>query len=186
MGRAISFGEDFAGIFDWFAESAFRLETLDHYAMAYEEAAVQRFLAGEPRDTTYIAGWLDRVSAARDAGRRMQRVHVVTEPLSDYLRFEITGYRLNVEAGEDVRILPRRASEGLDLPDHDFWLFDDRQVVRMRYDGEGAFLGAELVEDPRAAARYCTWREAALAAAIPYDRYVAERREELETLRSAS
>ena len=38
----------------------------------------------------------------------MQRVHVVSEPLTDYLRFEITGYRLNVEAGEDVRILPRR------------------------------------------------------------------------------
>jgi hypothetical protein len=94
MGRAISFGEDFAGIFDWFGESAFRLETLDHYAMAYEEEAVQRFLAGEPRDTTYIAGWLERVAAARDAGRRMQRGHVVTEPLSDYLRF---GHRLSAQ-----------------------------------------------------------------------------------------
>ena len=186
MGRAVSFGEDFAGIFDWFAESAFRLEILDHYAMAYEEEAVQRFLAGEPRDTTYIAGWLERVAAARDAGRRMQRVHVVTEPLSDYLRFEITGYRLNVEAGEDVRILPRRTTDGLDLPDHDFWLFDDRQVVRMRYDGNGAFLGAELADDQGSAERYRAWRDATAGAAVPYDRYIAERHEELETLRSVS
>jgi hypothetical protein len=186
MGRTVSFGEDFAGIFDWFRESAFRLETLDHYAMAYEEEAVQRFLAGEPRDTTYIMGWLDRVAGALDAGRRMQRVHVVTEPLSDYLRFEISGYRLNVEAGEGVRILPRRATGGLELPDHDFWFFDGQQVVRMHYDGEGAFLGAELVDDSGAAARYGAWRDAALDAAIPYDRYVADHREELETLRSAS
>jgi len=186
MGRPVSFGEDFAGIFDWFGESAFRLETLDHYAMAYEEEAVQRFLAGEPGDTTYIAGWLERVAAARDVGRRMQRVHVVTEPLSDYLRFEITGYRLNVEAGEDVRILPRHRTAGLELPDHDFWLFDDRQVVRMHYDGEGAFLGAELVEDPGAGKRYCASRDIALGAASPYDRYVAEHQEELETLGSAS
>jgi hypothetical protein len=186
MGRLVSFGDDFAGIFDWFRESAFRLETLDHYAMLYEEEAIQRFLAGKPRDTSYIAGWLERVAAARDAGRRMRRVHVITEPLSDYLRFEITGYRLNVDAGEDVRILPRRASGALTLPDHDFWLFDNQHVVGMDYDGDGAFLGAELVDDSGAAARYCAWRDTALGAAIPYDRYVAEHREELETLRSAS
>lgn len=186
MGRPVSFGDDFAGIFDWFRASAFRLETLDHYAMEYEEEAVQRFLAGEPRDTTYIAGWLERVQAAVGAGRRMQRVHMVSEPLSDYLRFEITGYRLNVQAGEDVRILPRQASADLDLPDHDFWLFDSRQVVCMRYDGQGAFLGAELVDDPGAADRYGAWREAALAAAVSYDHYVTEHQDELKTLRSAS
>jgi hypothetical protein len=186
MGRPISFGEDFAGLFDWFRESAFRLETLDHYALPYEKEAVGRFLAGEARDTTYIAGWLQRVAAALAAGRRMQRVHVVTEPLSDYLRFEITGYRLNVEAGEDVRILPRRATGGLELPDHDFWLFDSRQVARMHYNGVGAFLGAELVDDAGAGARYCAWRDVALSAAIPYDRYVAEHHEELEPLQSAS
>ena len=43
MVRPVSFGEDFSGIFDWFGQSAFRLETLDHYAMEYEEEAVQRF-----------------------------------------------------------------------------------------------------------------------------------------------
>jgi Family of unknown function (DUF6879) len=138
MGRPISFGEDFSGLFDWFGESAFRLETLDHYAMAYEEEAVRRFLAGEAQDTTFIAPWLERVAAAVNAGRRMQRVHVVTEPLSDYLRFEITGYRLNVEAGEDVRVLPRRATGALELPDHDFWLVDGQQVASMLYDGDGA------------------------------------------------
>src|SRR5215218_6331364 len=154
MARPVSFGEDFLGIFDWFGQSAFRLETLDHYAMEYEEEAVQRFLAGEPR--------------------------------GDYLRFEITGYRLNVEAGEDVRILPRQATAGLDLPDHDFWLFDGQQVVCMRYDGDGAFLGAEQIDDPGAAARYGAWRDVALGAAVPYGRYVAEHREDLETLQSAS
>jgi hypothetical protein len=33
MATPVSFGEDFSGIFDWFGQSAFRLETLDHYAM---------------------------------------------------------------------------------------------------------------------------------------------------------
>ena len=41
----------------------------------------------------------------------MQRVHVVTEPLSDYIRFELTGYAPNVEAGEDVRVISVREGE---------------------------------------------------------------------------
>ena len=156
MASPVSFGEDFSGIFDWFGQSAFRLETLDHYAMEYEEEAVQRFLAGEPRDTSTSMGGCSG-SEPLCGGRRMQRVHVVSEPLSDYLRFEITGYRLNVEAGEDVRILPRQATAGLDLPDHDFWLFDGQQVVhalrrRRRVPGRRAD------RRPGAAARYGAWR----------------------------
>jgi hypothetical protein len=35
----------FAGLLDWFTTRAFRLETLDQYAVGYEEEAIGRFLA---------------------------------------------------------------------------------------------------------------------------------------------
>ena len=35
------------------------------------------------------------------------------------------------------------------LPDHDFWLFDDRDVSRMRYTADGAFIGGELLSADR-------------------------------------
>jgi hypothetical protein len=174
MGRRVSFGDDFAGLFDWFTTRAFRLETLDQYAVGYEEEAIRRFLAGKPLDRGFIAPWLEHVATATGAGRQMQRVHVVTEPLSDYLRYEIDGYRLIVAAGEDVRILPRSVARELELPGEDFWLFDDGPVARMHYDRHGTFLGAELVEEPEVVARYCQWRDVALQAARPYARYVAE------------
>jgi hypothetical protein len=60
------------------------------------------------------------------------------------------------------------------LPEEDFWLFDDGPVARMRYDEQGSFLGAELVDEPDQVARYCEWREVALQAATPYHQYVAE------------
>jgi hypothetical protein len=172
MGRRVSFGDDFAGLFDWFTTRAFRLETLDQYAVGYEEEAIRRFLAGEPLDPGFIAPWLEQVAAATGAGRRMQRVHVVTEPLSDYLRYEMDGYRLTVAAGEDVRIVPRAVARERELPGEDFWLFDDGPVARMHYDRHGAFLGAELVQEPEVIARYCQWRDVALQAATPYARYV--------------
>ena len=33
------------------------------------------------------------------------------------------------------------------LPDYDWWMFDERVVLRFAYDGVGAFLGAEALED---------------------------------------
>jgi hypothetical protein len=57
MGRPVSFGADFAGLFDWFTVRAFRLETLDRYAADYEEEAMRRFLAGEPIDPGIFAPW---------------------------------------------------------------------------------------------------------------------------------
>jgi hypothetical protein len=177
VGRPVSFGADFAGLFDWFNARAFRLETLDQYAEGYEQEAVERFLAGEPLDPGFIAPWLERVAATTAAGRRMQRVHVVTEPLSDYLRYELDGYRFTVAAGEDVRILPRPQARALGLPHQDFWLFDDGPAARLHYDRQGTFLGAELVEEPAVVADYCRWRDAALEAATPYARYVAEHQE---------
>jgi hypothetical protein len=177
MGRPVSFGDDFAGLFDWFTTRAFRLETLDQYAAGYEEEAIRRFLAGEPLDRGFIAPWLEQVATATGAGRQMQRVHVVTEPLSDYLRYEMDGYRLTVAAGEDVRILPRSVARELELPGEDFWLFDDGPVARMHYDRHSTLLGSELVEEPEVVARYCRWRDVALEAATPYARYVSEHQE---------
>jgi hypothetical protein len=177
MGRPVSFGDDFAGLFDWFATRAFRLETLDQYAVGYEEEAIGRFLASESVDPGFIAPWLERVAAATGAGRQLQRVHVVTEPLSPYLRYEMDGYRHTVAAGEDVRILPRPQARALELPEEDFWLFDDGPVARMRYDREGAYLAAELIEEPDAVACYCRWRDVALQAATPYARYVEQHQE---------
>ena len=100
MGRPVSFGDDSAGLFDWFTTRAFRLETLDQYAVGYEEEAIRRFLAGKPLDRGFIAPWLEHVATATGAGRQMQRVHVVTEPLGDYLRYEIDGYQYSVRSCE--------------------------------------------------------------------------------------
>ncbi len=51
--------------------------------------------------------WITLVRDRTAAGCTMQRVHVVKEPITDYLRFELTwGYQPNVDAGEDIGIVP--------------------------------------------------------------------------------
>lgn len=131
--------------------SAFRLETLDHYDVESDGGDFERYLRGEPGpDEERKRPWLERLQREREAGLVNQRVHVLSTPLSDYLRYECEwGYRPNSLAGEDIRIidLTEMPPDYAGLTDHDFWLIDDEHGIRMIYDDRGRFLGAEPRED---------------------------------------
>jgi hypothetical protein len=166
------FAVDFA---DAFTKSAFRLELLDTYIAANELEPFRRFQAHEPRDDAWREPWKRLVRAARQAGKRMERVHVVGEPLTDYMRFLLTwAYPANVEAGEDVRVLPRRIAETLDLPGQDYWLLDARHVALMGYDDQGNWLSVDLIDEPYIVANHIAGRDAALKRSIPLHAYLRE------------
>src|SRR6266487_4396467 len=107
MGRVVPAGSvDWPGLFGRFEHTCFRLETRQRYDEPGEADALRSFLAGqEPASYPGKEAWLAIVRAAVTAGKVMQRVHIVAEPLTDYLRFEIGwGYPLSATAGEDIRI----------------------------------------------------------------------------------
>jgi len=168
--------EEFDRLFQTFERTAFRLEALDRYAVPIEDEPVRRFLAGEPVDTDWLTPYLTLVQRAAAAGKRLQRVRVVSEPPTDndYLRYEFAYYPYSIAAGEDIRVLSRAQAERLDLPDRDFWLFDSRLVALMRFDRDGHLHGVELTDEPQVVARCCYWRDAALHHATSFERYVAE------------
>ena len=112
--------------------------------------------------------------AHRDAGRTQQRVHVVREPVSDYLAFELTWeYGPHTTAGEDIRIIPVTDAWPDDVPSRDFWLFDSRRLFHLAYDDAGNWLGAQRNTDPTAITHACFVREAALHQATPWADYMA-------------
>lgn len=169
--------KEFLDLFTTFEHAAFRLETRDFYNVASEQEDFRRWMAGEHLDKDKEASdrkpWLDKMRAATRAGKRIERVRVVTEPISDYIRFEIEGTDLNLAAGEDIRYLPRQHPAAAQLPGHDFWLFDSRQVVLMRFDEESRPLPYELVTDAETVVRHCFWRDAAWHHAIPHEQYTS-------------
>jgi len=183
MGKRITdvASEEFARLFTGFEHTAYRLETLQQYDVSYEKEPFAAFLAGHPMPADPSKDeWAGMITDAVAAGKVLQRVHVVEEPLTDYLRYEIGwSYGPNVAAGEDIRILP--AVHWL-APPRDYWLFDSRDLWVMEYAEGGEFLYAEKVSDPAEIVRHCYWRDAALHLAIPHSAYT--RRAEL--LRRAS
>ena len=167
--------EEFGRLFASFRYTAYRLEALQWYDVSYEREPVRRFVAGDTHVTDPTKPeWVSVIRNAVSTGRRMERVHVVTEPLSEYIRYELTcSYGPNVAAGEDIRILPVRQGEWPgDLPREDYWLFDSSDLWSMTYDDAGAFLHADLIRDPAAIVRACYWRDAAMHQAITYDEYM--------------
>ena len=124
-------------LWDGLEREAFRLETLDRYAVPHEADVVHRYLTGAPyRETDFARGWADYVAGMTARGVTYHRVHVVHSPLSEYLRYECEwGYTRYTQRGERAYILDTaEVARPREVPDYDFWLLDDTHVIRMHYD----------------------------------------------------
>ncbi|MEU1814000.1 DUF6879 family protein [Streptomyces roseifaciens] len=161
-------GEEFGRLFETFERTAFRLETLDEYDIEEEREEFAQFLAGGDMGPE----WADNpwVRSMTDKGKRVSRVHVLRSPLTDYLRYELSAYPGNIKAGEEIGIIDLSEQTVAGLPDHDFWLFDDRDVYRMHYTEAGTFVGAELLPADRLP-EYRAYRDRVVAVAVPFASY---------------
>ena len=172
-------------LFATFERSAFRLETLQWYGQSGEDAAFDAFLSGRP----YVRPpgkerWLQNIARARSVGATMSRVHIVREPLTDYLQFELTwAYAPNVAAGESIGIIAVAQDGPWPAPfpqDYDYWLIDDR-LYEMEYadDEARSWVGVYPVADEawEQHHRARVWRDAALMAAMPWRAYIESRPE---------
>lgn len=172
MGIRLS-GDEWARALHDFNCTAFRFECQGTYHEPYEQEALRQYLAGEEPDLTYLRGWLDDVRRGTDAGRRYSRVRVLTDPITDYLRFELAVTPHNEAAGEDVRVLSAaRAAELGPLPTADFWLFDDHLATVMHFDDREGFQYAEAVTAPDEVARFLEIRERVWDAAVSFREFV--------------
>ena len=64
----------------------------------------------------------------------------MSEPLSDYQRWAHSLAAPMVDAGEDIRWVPRARVSELMFPGNDFWLFDDQLLAFMVFAGNGLVL----------------------------------------------
>ena len=168
MTRWVTPGPEFAELFATFSRSAWRLETHPAYEVDEEQAAFERYRSTGELNVAYLADWLDGVRVATAAGKRFERVRVLTEPLTDYLRFEMAVAEHNAAAGEDVRTLDEREARTLGLPQrHDFWIFDDERVAILHFSPTGRLLKVEIRDDPDTLTQHREWKTLARQRAEP-------------------
>jgi hypothetical protein len=165
-------GDDFDNLFHTFEESAFHLELKDSYHVPEESGPFTLFLESKPDDFAWHQPWLKIVREATGAGKSMARVRVVSVPHTAYVRWGLAVAPLNIDAGEDIRWLPRHEAVGIDFPAEDYWLFDDSRVVFTVFHPDGRFLGGQETTDAKIIDRCRSVREQAWALAIPHAQYI--------------
>jgi hypothetical protein len=73
----------------------------------------------------------------------------VSEPLSDYQRWTLSHVDAFVDAGEDIRYVPRPTLTSIALPGSgDFYVFDEQTALFLHYAGDGTNASFEITEDP--------------------------------------
>lgn len=121
--------------------SASHLEMRDTYAVGDEAEDFEHWRRTGERDTNpasaYWAPWVDLIGRTTARGVTVRRARIVSEPVTEYIRYEHAGASVNVDAGEEVLWLPRRLASDIALPGNDFWLFDQTAVLFNHFSGSG-------------------------------------------------
>ncbi|MYU10473.1 hypothetical protein GTZ78_07155 [Streptomyces sp. SID8361] len=157
--------------------SAVHLEMRDQYAVGDEADDFNTWLATGRRDvdpaSEYWAPWTDMISGAVERGVVVRRARIVSEPVTDYIRYEHAGAVVNVAAGEQVRWLPRRQAVDLMLPGADLWIFDGTQVLFNHFSGDGNWADPDMeLRTEQVIVKQCSDAfEAVWGRAIPHDQY---------------
>jgi hypothetical protein len=125
------------------------LETRDAYGTEIELPHMAKWRRGEADDLAWLGWWLEMLRGHRAGGRGCRRARVVSEPLSDYQQWTMSHVGTFVEAGEDIRYVPRRLLTAVTLPGSgDFYVFDEERVLFLHYAGNGTNTLFEATEDP--------------------------------------
>ena len=161
-------------LFDRAEHSVTHLEMRDGYGtsepdyQAWRDGATVEQLA----QAGSVADWVEMVRTAVDRGVSVRRARVMSEPLSDYIRFEhaVTGYS-NLAGGEQVRWLPRPQAAELALPGADYWQVDGGVVCFVFQTGDGEPAGYRMSDDHAVMALCSSAFEAVWERAIEHEEY---------------
>jgi hypothetical protein len=162
--------------------SAFRLETRQQYAVSAEADALAAFRDNRRRQARSVRtdNYLRTVARQVIDGKDRSRVHIVSRPLSEYLRFELAEYQDSVVAGERVFIADRDAHPELAGLHDDFWLIDEgrrtERALLINYTADGEYAGCRLVAKSKVGELRAA-KDAALSHAISLSAYMAEMEE---------
>lgn len=153
--------------------SALHLEMRDGYMQ--DDPAFHAWKSGHRIDPgnreSWWRPWLDVIAGAVDRGVAIRRARIVSEPVSDYIRYEYDVTFPNIVAGEQVRWLPRRNLSDIALPGNDFWLFDGKVVRWGYFSGDGDVVGNEVTDDPAVVALCAEAFDKVWDRAIPHELY---------------
>ena len=88
-----------------------------------------------------MQGWWEFLELKQKEGVKTERVRLVREPLSDYVRWELEIHKQSMQHGDDIRVLTAEKINSSLEALQDFWLIDEHTVLKMQYSPAGEYHG---------------------------------------------
>ncbi len=117
-------------------KSLFRFESLQEYEVE-----------GEDMSDEGMKEWWNFIIQKTQEGILMQRVRLVVEPLTEYTKNELEVHKKSKGIGDDIRIMKGDSFNTLNIKQEDFWLVDNKIVLRMNYSISGEYKGFDVIEE---------------------------------------
>lgn len=132
--------DTFDQLFSSARDHMFKAEVLQDYSTIDNLPSLHAWLDGDKAKSRKL-GQKDPVIAAwrekcLKSPANITRVHVVSEPLTPYIQWEIDViYKSSlIPSGAEVVLLaPLALLSGINLPEGDFWIFDSKHVLQWEY-----------------------------------------------------
>lgn len=144
--------------------------TTDKHRASFEEFMRTGHADTDP-DGEFWSGWTPVVRDAVARGVQVRRLRLVSEPVTDYIRWEHALTPANIAAGEQVRWLPRRLCMDLAIVPVDYWVVDAAAVRFSLFSGDGVSVGREVRTDADTATFVADAFASAWERGIPHDQY---------------
>ncbi|MEK6846213.1 MAG: DUF6879 family protein [Nanoarchaeota archaeon] len=157
-------------------KNIFRLEAIPEYNIPEDLVSFKKWKQGKSDLDEASKKWLENLSKTGWRGVRMQRVRVVSLPLSEYIKYEIDFWKYSIKNGEEILFLEdkkyRTAIQNIDFELRDFWMFDDKVSIIFHYDETGDFVKEEPVADQRVIKKHLELKQKMLQLAIPMGEFL--------------
>jgi hypothetical protein len=152
----------------------FRLQLLNEYIVEEEKGDLD--LAREGKwDEIYrkSEGWFGMLKQKRKEGVRNINLQVVDIPFTEYTRMEAGFMMKSEEFGRESFFVERKEVSAMVGDFEDYWMFDRKTVLVMKYD-KGRYLGSDVeISDPETVRKYVELEENLLKKTMPLRKFLA-------------
>jgi hypothetical protein len=123
----------------------FKIEVLQDYSAEDDSPSLRSWIGGDRAESIRLLRaeadpeWINQCQAKLKQGVKLVRVHLVEEPFTPYLQWELEHYKyVNVpRCGERVHLVNKSELIGLEIPPGDIIIFDKIRAVVNDYDARG-------------------------------------------------
>ncbi len=154
----------------------FKVEVLQFYGED-ESESLTKYLNGDVEGALAILNEEAKsLSWGEDKPKvKKTRIHIVEQPLTPYILWEIEVYRRNniPKVGEEIFLVDKKKLTDVELPDGDFIIFDGKMVSQNHYDNNGKMKSIEFFEETDDITKYLELMKVLRERAVPMEEYLA-------------